>query len=130
MSIASKWGGWAIAAALLIAWSLGMPRASSTLDQGPQVAGIPGIGLKDAQPEQAFEQYIESGQKSGKVISEMPEQLVVETKPLPDGTIEVIYVRQIIERRVIDQAYRMMQDETGNAFPVPVRVERNGYSAF
>lgn len=130
MSFASKWGGWAIAAALLIAWSLGMPRASSTLDQGPQIAGIPGIGLKDAQPEQAFEQYIESGQKMGRVISEMPEQLVVETKPLPDGTIEVIYVRQIIERKVIDQAYRMMHDETGNAFPVPVRVERNGFSAF
>lgn len=130
MSIASKWGGWAIAAALLIAWSLGMPRASSTLDQGPQVAGIPGIGLKDAQPEQAFEQYIESGQKSGKVISEMPEQLVVETKPLPDGTIEVIYVRQVIERKVIDHAYRIMHDETGNAFPVPVRVERNRVSAF
>jgi len=129
MSMASKWGGWAIAAALLIAWSLGMPRANTT-EQSPLIAGIPGIGLKDAEPEQAFEQYLESGQKSGKVIAEMPEQLVVETKPLPDGTIEVIYIRQIIERQVIDQAYRMMQDETGKAFPVPVRVERNGYSAF
>ncbi len=130
MSIASKWGGWAIAAALLVAWSLGMPGMPRGNQPTGYIAGIPGIGLKDAAPEQAFEQYLESGQKSGRVIAEMPEQLVVETKPLPDGTIEVIYVRQVIERKVIDQAYRIMHDETGNAFPVPVRVERNGFSAF
>lgn len=129
LSFVSKWGGWAIAAALLIAWSLGMPRMP-TPGGTQSFAGFPGIGLTDAEPEQAFEQYLESGQKSGQVIAEMPEQVVVETKPLPDGTIEVIYLRQVIERRVIDHAYRMLQDETGNAIPVPVQVQQNTVSAF
>jgi hypothetical protein len=128
LSFVSKWGGWAIAAALLVVWSLGMPNVSTP--GGTQIAGIPGIGLNEAEPEQAFERYLESGQKSGQVIAEMPEQVVVETKPLPDGTIEVIYLRQVIERRVIDHAYRMLQDETGNAVPVPVKVERNTFTAF
>ncbi len=129
MSFVSKWGGWAIAATLIVVWSLGMPTTSHTTQPG-FIAGIPGVGLKDAEPEQAFEQYLDAGQRSGQVVAEMPEQVVVETTPLPDGTIEVLYLRQVIERRVIDQAYRMMQDETGNTFPVPVRVERGTYGAF
>lgn len=129
LSFVSKWGGWAIAATLIVVWSLGMPNASHTSQPG-FIAGIPGVGLKDAEPEQAFEQYLDAGQRSGQVVAEMPEQVVVETTPLPDGTIEVLYLRQVIERRVIDQAYRMMQDETGNKIPVPVRVERGTYGTF
>lgn len=127
MSMVSKWGGWAIAAALLLAWSLGMPHMQNQLPQGerPLTAGLPGIGLADAEPEQAFEQYLDAGQRSGQVIAEMPDQVVVETKPLPDGTIEVIYLRQVIERRVINQAYRMMQNETGQTIAVPIPVEKS-----
>jgi hypothetical protein len=89
-----------------------------------------GIGLSEAQPEQAFERYLSAGQKSGQVIAEMPEQVVVETRPLPDGTIEVLFLRQIIERRVIDQAYREVRDESGNIFALPVRVENTRNNAF
>jgi len=59
---------------------------------------------------------------AGQVVGEMPEHIVIETRPMPDGTIEVLYLRQIIERRVIDHAYREMRDETGNVFPVPVKL--------
>jgi hypothetical protein len=132
MSLASKWGGWAIAAALLIAWSMGMPQPAEINDSlDTQTAGIPGfIGLSDADPEQALNQYMTAGQKSGRVIAEMPEQFVVETTPLPDGSIEVLYLRQIIERRVMDGAYRMIHDETGNEVPVPIRIETVINNAF
>lgn len=129
MSFASKWGGWAVAAALLVVWSIGMPSNFGTTQPG-FIAGLPGVGLQDAEPEQAFEQYLHAGQRSGQVIAEMPEQVVVETTPLPDGTIEVLYLRQVIERRVIDQAYRVMRDESGNTFTVPVQVDRSSYGAF
>ena len=129
MSLTSKWGGWAVAAALLVVWSLGMPSVED-LGTQPSIAGIPGINLNEAEPEQAFERYLDAGQRSGRVVAEMPEQVVVETTPLPDGTIEVLYLRQVIERRVMDQAYRMTRDESGNPVPVPVRVERQRINAF
>ncbi len=137
LSLVSKWGGWAAAAALLLVWSLGNPATQhiGNDQSGTQTAGIPmgnlgSIGLVDAEPEQAFEQYLSAGQKTGRVIAEMPEQVVVETRPMPDGTIEVLYLRQIIERRVIDQAYRQVLDERGNTVAVPVRVQRNTRGVF
>ncbi len=138
LGMVSKWGGWAAAAALLVVWSLGNPMAPSSVSidstqTGTMIPGTgftAGIGLSEAQPEQAFERYLSAGQKSGQVIAEMPEQVVVETRPLPDGTIEVLFLRQIIERRVIDQAYREVRDESGNIFALPVRVENTRNNAF
>ena len=132
-----KWGGWALAAALLLAWSLGYPMlpAQGGSGNGTQTAGLPvgglgGIGLTEAEPEQAFEQYMSAGQKAGRVIAEMPEQVVVETRPMPDGSIEVMYLRQVIERRVIDQAYRQVRDDAGNTIAVPVRFEPRTNNAY
>lgn len=134
LSLLSKWGGWSAAAALVMLWSLGTPSppGSNEPSNTPLQIGsmIPLIGLGDAEPEQAFEQYMNAGQKSGRVIAEMPEQVVVETRPMPDGTIEVLYLRQIIERRVIDQAFRQVHDERGNTVAVPVRIQRNTRGAF
>jgi len=135
LSLVSKWGGWAAAAALLVMWSLGTPNLpigsdGTPIQTGTLIPNVAGIGLNDAEPEQAFEQYLSAGQKSGRVIAEMPEQVVVETRPMPDGTIEVLYLRQIIERRVIDQAYRQVRDESGNTLAVPVHVETDVRRAF
>lgn len=131
----SRWGGWAAAAALLFVWSFGRQTLPSDADlntDSPVQTGsmIPGIGLSDAEPEEAFEQYLNAGQKSGVVIAEMPEQVVVDTTPLPDGTIEVLYLRQVIERRVIDQAYRQVRDDAGNIIAVPIRIDTSTSKAF
>ncbi|MFG0246972.1 MAG: hypothetical protein ACF8MF_13065 [Phycisphaerales bacterium JB052] len=137
LGIVGKWGGWAMAAALLLAWSMGSPVLPTTADpgDGAQTAGLPvgglgGIGLTEAEPEQAFEQYMSAGQRTGRVIAEMPEQVVVDTTPRPDGTIEVLYLRQVIERRVIDQAYRQVHDDAGNTIAVPVRFQPSTNNAF
>lgn len=134
LSMVSKWGGWAAAAALVAIWSLGnpnLPGSTQGTDTPLQTGSVlPGVGLSDAEPEQAFEQYLSAGQKSGRVIAEMPEQVVVETRPMPDGTIEVLYLRQIIERRVIDQAFRQVRDESGNTLAVPVHIETRPRNAF
>lgn len=138
MSLASKWGGWAIAAALLLAWMVGLPQlpVSDSDAALPSTASMPGsglisgIGLQDAAPEQAFERYLSAGRQSGKVIAEMPEQVVVETTPLADGSIEVIYLRQIIERRVVEEAYQQIRDESGNTIAVPVNLRSRSLGAF
>ena len=126
MEIISRWGGWAAAAAILLVWFFGGPLSPDQSGDTPATAGILNINtrplLDEAQPDQAFDQYLSSGRSSGQVVGEMPEHIVIETRPMPDGTIEVLYLRQIIERRVIDHAYREMRDETGNVFPVPVKL--------
>lgn len=141
MDLISRWGGWAAAAAILLVWFFGRPTESvQGVDSGneiPRAAGLlnPGIlnpkpFLDEAQPDQAFDQYLSSGQSSGQVVGEMPEKIVIETRPMPDGTIEVLYLRQIIERQIIDHAYRNSYDEAGNAFPVPVKLSPPTNSSF
>ncbi|MBO6512343.1 MAG: hypothetical protein JJ974_00070 [Phycisphaerales bacterium] len=122
----ARWGGWAIAAVLLLGWFTGTisMNTSNGLNRGtggPATAGM--IPLRQADTDQAFDQYLQAGQNSGKVVGEMPNQIVVETKPLENGTIEVIYLRQIVERRVLEKAYRETVDEFGKPAVVPVDLD-------
>lgn len=148
MEMVSRWGGWAAAAAILLVWFFGQPMNAlkthnpTSLDQTgdqPVVAGLPGQGLGEmgskllldqAPPEDAFDQYISAGKSAGRVVGEMPEQVVIETRPMPDGTIEVLYLRQVIERRVIDHAYREVRNEAGGTIPVPVKIVPRGNYSF
>ncbi len=128
LDMVSRWGGWAAAIAIMTVWLFGQSDSTAVPNNpdahDPMMAGVPGSGilLDQAKPDQAFDQYLSSGQTLGQVIGEMPDRIVIETRPMPDGTIEVLYLRQIIERQVIDHAYREMRDETGNVFPVPVKL--------
>jgi len=137
MEVVSRWGGWAAAAAILLVWFFGGSLSLDQTNDSPATAGILNPNfinskplLDDAQPDQAFDQYLSSGRSSGQVVGEMPEHVVIETRPMPDGTIEVLYLRQIIERQIIDHAYREMRDETGNVFPVPVKLAPRSKSSF
>ncbi len=121
--VIARWGGWAAAAAILAGWFTGLgPIGGATTGAGAQRGSI-GLPLSNASSDQAFDRYIESGRANGRVVAELPEQLVVETRPLEDGTIEVLYLRQIIERRVLDEAYREVEDEFGNRRAIPIRVD-------
>lgn len=116
----ARWGGWAAAAALLLVWTTGTPilhRAGST-----HTAGLlpTGPGLHEATPDQALDRYLNAGRTAGIVVGEVPEQLIVETTPRPDGSVEVVYLRQIIERRITDRVYREVRDDTGRLVPVAI----------
>lgn len=123
VSTATRWGGWAIAAVLALGWFTGAiswnQNTNGALTQnGSATASM--IPLTQANTDQAFGQYLNAGQSSGRVVGEMPDQIVVETRPQEDGTIEVIFLRQIIERKVLNRAYRETVDEFGNRVVVPV----------
>ncbi len=133
LDLVSRWGGWAAAAAILMVWFFGQPTSTMALDEHDSAAaGLLGsrILLDQAKPDQAFDQYLSSGQSLGRVVGEMPERIVIETRPMPNGTIEVLYLRQIIERQVIDHAYREVRDEAGNVIPVPVELSPTVERAF
>lgn len=116
----SRWGGWAAAAALLLVWATGAP----VLRSGTQTAGLipSATPLNEATPDQAMDRYLNAGRTAGLVIGEMPDRVIVETIRRDDGSVEVVYLRQIIERRVTDRVYREVLDETGRLVPVAIPV--------
>jgi len=116
---ARSWGGWLIAAAVMLAWSLNLPA------QGPGVASTSGIGpgmIRVDEPVDALRAYVDRGREAGTVVGLVPDVRVLEARAREDGAgFEVLLVRQIIERQQVDQVYRWTQDEMGNL--IPIRVE-------
>lgn len=118
------WGGWLAAATLLLAWTVGMPLSgdghSATSSIGPNLG--PEYVRVDT-PEDALRAYVDRGRDAGSVVGLVADPRIVETRPLPDGSgMEVLYVREILERRLVDQVYRLGKDEAGNIRPVQVRI--------
>lgn len=89
--------GWATAAALLLAW-VATGRAGVTSNGGEQTAGI---SLSAASPDDALRRYLDKGQKDGIVLGEVDQKILIDAQPLASGQFEVVFVRQIVERREV-----------------------------
>ena len=126
MDTVRSWGGWAAAAAILLVWFTGVPVGSlGTTGDGSLTAGV-GPDWKNIAPEEALERYIDRGRQTGRVLAEVPDRIVVETRPLENGEgLEVVYLRQILEREIVDPSkmYRVGQNEFGQASLVPTPAE-------
>ena len=122
LRLVGSWGGWAMAAGLGLMWALGInPLVSST--GGPVAGPVAGQGVELA-PDDALAQYLSKGREAGRVIREVPDRVVVRAEPIDDGRrVEVFYLRQILEREVVDQVYREAVDDLGNRLTIPVRLE-------
>lgn len=112
----ARWGGWAAAAALVLVWATGLRPGPA--EPRLHAAGMAGPLLHDATPDEALDRYLDAGRSAGLVVGEVPERVVVETRPRPDGSVEVVYLRQIVERRVTDRVYREVTDDAGRRVPV------------
>lgn len=114
----AAWGGWALAAGLALAAFIGP--AQPDRDRDAQNAGlVPGL-VRINSPQDALDAYYNRGQADGTVLGELPERIVLQTTPVENG-VEVVYVRQIVERLRADDFYRLGYDEVGRS--VPVRFE-------
>ncbi|MBL4591913.1 MAG: hypothetical protein JKY96_08140 [Phycisphaerales bacterium] len=120
----SRWGGWAAAAAILLVWATSVGTGGLGMNAANQQAGMIPIGgntmLQAATPDEAMNQYLSAGHQAGRVVGEIPNPIVVETRAMPDGTFEVLYIRQILERKILDEVFRETNDEFGNAITVPI----------
>lgn len=114
------WGGWAMAAAVALAFSTkpGGQGASDMNTAGPSLLG-PGV-IPVSNPDEAYDAYMKLGQEQRRVVEEVPTRILVETRALEDGTFEVRYLRQILERVTVPTLYEFGEDEAGR--PVPIRV--------
>ncbi|MCB9838693.1 MAG: hypothetical protein H6813_05085 [Phycisphaeraceae bacterium] len=113
------WAGWAIAAAVALAW-LGFNEIPGM--QGRDIANgnRAGIATIPVSADAALNQYREVGEQEGRYLGEMP-KVMVEARPIPGGAqIEVIYLRQLLEREVVRGMYGFAEDDQGRATPVPI----------
>lgn len=119
LRLVATWGGWAAAAMIAVAWVTGQTGL-------PRGAPSPGneAGLASFSPSEAYQAYLNRGMAAGTVVREMPDKYVLDTRPLPgdSGRIEVFYVRQILERAVVDGMYRETRDELGRAHPLRIEI--------
>jgi hypothetical protein len=128
MGAVRAWGGWAAAAAVVLVWFTGLP--APTGQSAPSRAGLPSwVDPSEQTPEWALARYLDSGQRTGRVVGEVPERVVLDTRPAPGG-VEVLYLRQFVEREFVgqDRVYRLGRDEFGQrtllpqSTPAPARV--------
>ncbi len=125
----TKWGGWAVAAAVGLAFVgvQGLGWVSGRGMSGPSgQAGLSsslglgaGAGSLGMDYQEALDRYVQMGQEAGSVLGELPHRVVVSTQPTEDGRIEVVYIRQLLERTIVENAFRLGTDETGRPRLVP-----------
>ena len=121
----SSISGWALAAILFLAWAISFrPHDNVTSPPAPGLVQTAGWSAQ-----QAFDAYLEKGRAEGSVLSDAPRRVVVQTRPAPAGEgLEVIYVRQIMERAVVPDLYEYRgADEHGR--PTLARYETAARSA-
>lgn len=100
--------GWAVAAGLMLIWLVGElgPDPHATAPPGPDTSlMLPASFTAD----EAYDQYVSIGEKAGRVVAELP-TVMVESRAMPDGTFEVLYVRQLLERETVSGVYGPVPD--------------------
>jgi hypothetical protein len=122
----SRWGGWAAAAALAVTW-LGVQfaairdshnrelAAGNGAAVNPNMASILPVGAYQLDsPQDAISAYKQLGQQSGTVLGELPDRVIVESRPLAGGRgYEVVYLRQFMERAQVAELYQVSRDDSG-----------------
>jgi hypothetical protein len=113
--------GWAVAAAILLAWvsQSFAPRGAESPAPRENIAGFAGFASSDA----AFDAYLEKAREEGVILGEAPPPTLVGSRELTDGSgFEVIVVRQVYERRVMPELYRVVSvDDLGGTEKVVIR---------
>jgi hypothetical protein len=110
--------GWAVAALVALAWTASV-FAPRTPGMGPTTTA--GLGaVVPSTYDAAIQSYLDLGRRSGRVVGELPDRVVLDSRPLPDGSgFEVTYLRQFVERATVERAYRVGETDTGGAVLIP-----------
>jgi len=119
--------GWAIAACLALALGAeftGLRTHTIRTGAPSNIAGI--VAPSFASTDQAINAYLELGKQQGKVLGEMPQKFVIQSQPAADGNgLEVVYLRQFIERAIVKDLYTLGTDELGRTILVPATAPKN-----
>lgn len=105
-----RWSGWAVAALVALAWVGGLRTVQPT-GNGFQA----GTGSQVLSAADLLDRYLVQGRREGRVFDEVPEKILVQSRPSPTGNaVEVIFIRQILERMTLPDLYQYEgEDESG-----------------
>lgn len=120
----NPWTGWLVAAVLALAAAMGWLRPEMVNQPHPSVRTA---GWTVENPEEAMEAYLTLGRQQDRVLGEIPERVLLESRPLDGGNrFEVLYVRRFIERAQVDDIMRFTgaRDEAGRPVAVPIKVDQ------
>lgn len=123
-----RWSGWALAAALCLAWLLSR-QAPPVNPAGSMQAGFgtaQPVFVSNTTPDQAWINYVETAQLADSFVTELP-PIVVSNTPLAGGGQEIFFVRRSLERVTLtDVAHlRVSQDEQGRPVLISTPSERS-----
>lgn len=111
-----RWSGWALAAALCLAWLLSrqVPPMNQAGTMQAGIGGVQPVFVSNTSPDQAWSNYVETARLADSFVSELP-PIVVSNTALAGGGQEIFYVRRSLERVTLtDVAHlRVSQDEQG-----------------
>lgn len=108
--------GWAVAAVLALGFVAQQAGFRTGMERAPQASLVP---TPRSAPE-LLEQYIEAGRKTGMVLGEAPQRMVVETRPREEGKgHEVLFYRLLLERTFVKDFQTMGSKEDGESVLVP-----------
>jgi hypothetical protein len=112
--------GWVLSACLALAWTSFSLLRPDAMRSAPPLPG----GADEPGTEDLLQAYVDRGRREGSVVADLPERILLDTRPMPAGEgLELLYLRQILERAVVPELYEFSgQDEAGRA--IPVRYER------
>jgi len=101
-----NWMGWAAAAAIAAFWVMAS-------------VGDPDPSAQAGSMDEALERYRELGREQGRLVGELP-LVMVDSNPTTGEQVEVVYMRRLVERRVVQDMVQPGLDELGDPVIVPV----------
>ena len=115
-----RWSGWAVAALVMIVLAVTFGRSG----QGPsEFQGITAGIIPVSNAAEAWNAYMQKGQESGSVVRELPERVLLDSRPSATGEgLDLLYLRQVVERTTVPYLDYVRESE-GAAQPTLVRYQ-------
>jgi len=125
-----RWSGWALAAALCLAWLLTQhvsgPQPQPHVQAGFGSGQAQPIFVRNTTPDDAWSNYIETARLANHLVSELP-PILIEAHRLPSGAHQVFYVRRSLEQATLTDIaeLRVSEDEQGTPllYTVPAAID-------
>ena len=121
IGLVGAWGGWGVAAALLLGMFLPLGEVV-VAGGGEEAAAVQNAGFGFGSIDEAMRAYMSRGVESGRVLDPEPRFVLLDARPAESGRVEVHYLRQITERAVVEDLYELAPDDGGVLVPVRVDV--------
>jgi len=117
------WTGWAAAAIVTIVATLQLRNGPQVAVDRPVAGFAPTLTDSSQTSADAWDDYLNLGKRDGTVLGEMPGRVLVDSRPAPEGHgFEVVFIRQVMERRVVPDLYEVTgRDEAGQPTLAPVK---------